>query len=48
MKGGNIKNLGLPEVRGGDRGVVRDSSLKWGNRGEDRGVVKKMLEVWDG
>ena len=48
MEGGNIKNLGLPEVRGCDGGVVRDSTLKWGNSGKDRGVVKKMLKIRDG
>ena len=42
------KDVGLPEVRGVDGGVVWNFTFKGGDRGEDRGVVEKVLEVGDG
>ena len=48
IKQGNVKDLGLPEVRGHDGGVVWDLSLKWGNSGEDWGMVNEVLEIGDG
>ena len=48
VEGGDIKNLGLPGVCRCNGSVVRDSPLEWGNGGEDRGVLKEVLEVRDG
>ena len=48
MEGRNVKDLGLPGVCGCNRGVVWNSPLKWGNGGEDRGVLNEVLKVRDG
>ena len=48
VKGGDIKNLSLPGVRGCNGSVVRNSPLEWGNGGEDQGVLNEVLEVRDG
>ena len=47
MERGNIKNLGLPEVRWGDGCVMRDLSFERGDGWEDRGVFKEMPDVGD-
>ena len=47
MKWGNVKNMGLPEVRGCDGGVVWDSPFKGSNGWEDQGMVEEMLEIGD-
>ena len=44
---GGVKNLGLPVVRGHNGGVVRVLSLKWGDGGEDQGVVNEVLKIGD-
>ena len=48
VEGGDIKNLGLPGVCGCNGSVVQNSSLEWGNGGEDRGVFNEVLKIWDG
>ena len=47
MEEGDVEDVGLPEVRRVDGGVMRNFTLKRGNRGEDRGVVEEVLEAGD-
>ena len=45
MERGDVENLGLPEVRGLDGGVMWNLSFERGDGWEDWGVVHKVLEV---
>ena len=45
MECGDVKDLGLPEVRGLDGGVMWDLSFKQSDSWKDQGVVHQVLEV---
>ena len=47
MERRDVKNLGLPEVRWCDGGVMRDLSFERSDGREDWGVVKEVPDVGD-